>query len=210
MHTTEKLLFVDLESTGASAHGDRITEIGIITVEPGGSVDHWASLVNPGVAISPFIQRLTGIDNAMVRDAPMFSELAEEVATRLSEGLFIAHNVRFDYGFLHHAFYRCGHAFQPEALCTVRLSRRLYPAEKKHSLDTLIERHALVPNARHRALADADLLVQLWSRLQAALPASSFLEAVTALRHVPKIQIPPELADDLSMAPSLKSREPAA
>src|SRR5699024_1917833 len=99
----EKLLFVDLETTGTSALGDRITEIGIITVEPDGHIDQWSTVVNPGVEISSFIQRLTGISNDMVRGAPAFSELVDEVASRLSEGLFIAHNVRFDYSFLHHA-----------------------------------------------------------------------------------------------------------
>ncbi len=202
MHTSEKLLFVDLETTGTSALGDRITEIGIITVEPGGHVERWSSLVNPGVDISSFIQRLTGIDNAMVRKAPAFSELAQEVEARLSDGLFIAHNVRFDYGFLHHAFFRTGHTFAPEALCTVKLSRRLYPAEKKHSLDTLITRHALVPNARHRALADADLLLQLWGRLQDVLPARVFMAAVTALRHVPTIKMPQEPARELAISGS--------
>lgn len=202
MHTTEKLLFVDLETTGASALGDRITEIGIITVEPDGHVERWSSLVNPGVGISSFIQRLTGIDNAMVGKAPAFSDLAEEVEARLSDGLFIAHNVRFDYGFLHHAFFRTGHPFSPEALCTVKLSRQLYPAEKKHNLDTLITRHALVPNARHRALADADLLLQLWGRLQDVLPAKMFMTAVTALRHVPTVQMPPAPAKELMIADS--------
>ena len=187
MNPAEKLLFVDLETTGANAANDRITEIGIVTVEPDGHVDRWSSFVNPGVSIPPFIQQLTGINDAMVRDAPSFSSLAEEVKTRLSGGLFIAHNARFDYGFLHHAFSRVDHCLDSEALCTVKLSRKLYPEEKKHNLDILIERHALIPSARHRAMADADLLWQLWCRFNAALPFELFSDAITALRHVPKI-----------------------
>ncbi|WP_229728503.1 3'-5' exonuclease [Oxalicibacterium flavum] len=190
MHPAERLLFVDLETTGANAFNDRITEIGIVTVEPDGRIDRWSSLVNPGVPISSFIRQLTGIDNAMVADAPAFGDLAHELDARLSQGLFIAHNARFDYGFLHHAFVRTGRALHAEALCTVKLSRRLYPQEKKHSLDTLIARHALVPAARHRALADADLLWQFWCRLQAVMPAATLADAVTALRHLPKIQMP--------------------
>lgn len=193
MKPAEKLLFVDLETTGANVANDRITEIGIVTVEPDGQVDRWSSFVNPGVQIPPFIQQLTGIDDAMVRHAPSFASLADEVNSRLSGGLFIAHNARFDYGFLHHAFSRAGHALQSEALCTVKLSRRLYPEEKKHNLDILIARHALIPAARHRALADADLLWQLWCRLHTALPFELLNAAVSALRHVPTIA-PPEPA----------------
>ncbi len=190
MNPAEKLLFVDLETTGANAFNDRITEIGIVTAEPDGRIHRWSSLVNPGVHISAFIRQLTGIDNAMVADAPSFEDLAHELHARLSEGLFIAHNARFDYSFLHHAFSRTGRDLRMEALCTVKLSRRLYPQEKKHSLDTLIARHALVPTARHRALADADLIWQFWCRLQSALPATMLAEAVTACRHLPKIQMP--------------------
>lgn len=189
MNFPEKLLFVDLETTGARACNDRITEIGIVTVDTNGHVDHWSSLVNPGIPISSFIRQLTGIDDSMVASAPSFSELADELYERLSEGLLVAHNVRFDYGFLHHAFHRTGHLLNSEALCTVKLSRRLYPHEKKHSLDTLIARHALVPTARHRALADADLLWQFWRHLASDLPSDVLNEAITALRHTPRITL---------------------
>lgn len=193
MKPAEKLLFVDLETTGANAANDRITEIGIVTVELDGRVDRWSSFVNPGVRIPPFIQQLTGIDDAMVEYAPSFASLADEVSMRLSGGLFIAHNARFDYGFLHHAFARTGHDLSADALCTVKLSRKLYPDEKKHNLDILIARHELIPAARHRALADADLLWQLWCRFNATLPVELFNAAISALRHVPKIA-PPESA----------------
>lgn len=197
MTSTEKLHFVDLETTGANQINDRITEIGIITVDIDGSVEHWSSFVNPGVPIPSFIQQLTGIDDDMVADAPPFAALAGELQTRLSDGLFIAHNARFDYGFLHQAFLRNDHALQSDMLCTVRLSRALFPEEKKHNLDTLIMRHALVPQARHRALADADLLWQLWRKLNDALPSDVFVQAVTKLRQRPKPSvetIPPSFA----------------
>lgn len=197
MTPAEKLLFVDLETTGANAVNDRITEIGIVTVDPDGRIDRWSSFVNPGMRIPPFIQQLTGIDDAMVEYAPSFSSLADELSMRLSGGLFIAHNARFDYGFLHHAFARAGHLLTSEALCTVKLSRKLYPEERKHNLDILIARHALIPSARHRALADADLLWQLWCRLHAVLPVEQIDSAIHALRHVPRIEpVTPPIAPD--------------
>lgn len=187
MASTEKLHFVDLETTGANQINDRITEIGIITVDVCGSVEHWSSFVHPGVPIPSFIQQLTGINDDMVADAPSFSVLAEDLKHRLSEGLFIAHNARFDYGFLSQAFLRHDHALQSDMLCTVKLSRALFPEEKKHNLDTLIMRHALVPQARHRALADADLLWQLWRKLTEALPSEVFASTVSKLRQRPKV-----------------------
>ncbi|MGN6231550.1 MAG: exonuclease domain-containing protein [Trinickia sp.] len=161
------IAFVDLETTGGSAAEHRITEIGIVTVGPGG-VSRWSTLVNPGQPIPPFIQSLTGITDAMVRDAPTFASLAPDVFGRLAGSLFVAHNASFDRGFLRSEFERAGFSFHPDVLCTVKLSRALWPHEKRHGLDALIERHALEPLARHRALADADLLWQFWQRLHDA------------------------------------------
>ncbi len=128
----------------------------------------WSSLVNPQKPIPAFIQNLTGITDSMVRDAPTFDELASNLFERMNGRLFIAHNAHFDHGFLRGEFKRIGLKFQPDVLCTVQLSRAVYPAEKRHGLDALVERHALVPSARHRALADADLLWQFWQHLHRA------------------------------------------
>src|SRR3989338_3148340 len=159
------LAFVDLETTGATATADRITEIGIVEVDENG-VREWSCLVNPGTSISGFIERLTGISNAMVADAPPFADVAAEVKQRLAGRLFIAHNVRFDYGFLKNDFKRAGHDFRATVLCTVKLSRKLYPQHAKHNLDSLIERHGLAVSSRHRALGDARLIHQFWNRVQ--------------------------------------------
>lgn len=194
MTPPEKLIFVDLETTGANVALDRITEIGIVAIDPDGKMTRWSSLLNPGVAISPFIQDLTGISNAMVGHAPAFDTLMDEVRAQLAGGLLIAHNARFDYGFLHHAFVRAGQAWRAELLCTVKLSRTLFPEHAKHNLDSLILRHGLLAEARHRALADADLLWQFWRKLDALLPAEMFAQAVGKLRHWPN------LAPDVSSA----------
>ncbi len=186
----EKLIFIDLETTGANLINDRITEIGIVTVSADGGIERWSSFVNPGRSIPSFIQDLTGISDRMVAAAPTFDALADTVRARLEGGLFIAHNARFDYGFLHHALARTGHALSTDVLCTVKLSRRFFPEEKRHNLDTLITRHGLVPTARHRALADADLLWQLWEKLTASMPHDSFSQAIQALRQRPALSPP--------------------
>jgi DNA polymerase III subunit epsilon len=157
------IAFVDLETTGATASADRITEIGIVRVGPQG-VSQWSSLVNPQTRISGFIEQLTGISNAMVANAPLFSELADTVREQLAGHVFIAHNARFDYGFLRSEFARLGGVFRAPVLCTVKLSRKLYPQHYKHSLDALIERHALTVSARHRALGDAQLIHEFWQQ----------------------------------------------
>ncbi len=187
MKPYEKLIFVDLETTGANLANDRITEIGIVAVNLDGAVERWSSFVNPGRPIPSFIQGLTGISDDMVEMAPSFESLADAVRTRLADGLFIAHNARFDYGFLHHAFARTGHALQSEMLCTVKLSKVLFPEEKRHNLDTLIERHGLIPEARHRALADADLLWQFWGKLVRDMPQETLINAVKKLRQRPNL-----------------------
>ena len=166
----EPLVFVDLETTGGTFGVNRITEIGVVEVGPAG-VTQWSSLVNPQQPIPFFIQQLTGISDSMVRDAPTFEAIAHDLLARLDGRLFIAHNARFDHGFLRSEFKRAGIKFQPDVLCTVQLSRAIYPAERRHGLDALIERHALVPAARHRALADADLLWQFWQHLHRAYSA---------------------------------------
>ncbi|AQG97991.1 DNA polymerase III subunit epsilon [Burkholderia sp. KK1] len=161
------IAFVDLETTGGTFGVDRITEIGIVEVGPSG-VSQWTSLVNPQKPIPAFVQQLTGITDAMVRDAPTFEQLAADLLERMKGRLFVAHNAHFDHGFLKGEFRRLGLRFAPDVLCTVQLSRAVYPEQTRHGLDALVERHALVPAARHRALADADLLWQFWQHLHSA------------------------------------------
>ena len=179
----QPLVFVDLETTGGSLADHRITEIGVVEIGPLG-VSTWTSLVNPGQAIPPFIQQLTGISDAMVRDAPTFASLAPALFERLDGKLFVAHNASFDRGFLRAEFERAGFAFNPDVLCTVRLSRALFPREARHGLDALIERHGLVPAARHRALADADLLWQFWRQLHEIVPLERLRDQIArTTRH---------------------------
>ncbi|RQZ14088.1 DNA polymerase III subunit epsilon [Burkholderia sp. Bp9031] len=179
----QPLVFVDLETTGGSSAEHRITEIGMVEIGPLG-VSTWTTLVNPGQSIPPFIQQLTGISDEMVRDAPSFASLAPPLFERLDGKLFVAHNASFDRGFLRAEFERAGIAFNPDVLCTVRLSRALFPREARHGLDALIERHGLVPAARHRALADADLLWQFWRQLHEIVPLERLRDQIArTTRH---------------------------
>ncbi len=180
MSALPRLSFVDLETTGGNATIDRITEIGIVEVHEDG-VREWSTLVNPQTSIPTFIQTLTGITNAMVAEAPTFAELADEVFDRLEGRVFIAHNARFDYGFLKNEFRRIGYDFRPKVLCTVKLSRKLYPHHSKHNLDSLIARHGLKVDGRHRALADAQLIHQFWQRAQDDHSAEVIAQAVKEL-----------------------------
>jgi DNA polymerase-3 subunit epsilon len=102
----------------------------------------------------------------MVATAPRFDELAPQLFELLAGRLFVAHNARFDYGFIKQAFKRLGQDFRATTLCTVKLSRKLYPLHRRHNLDALIERHGLQADGRHRALADARLIHQFWQQAQ--------------------------------------------
>lgn len=195
-----RLAFIDLETTGMRAAADRITEVGIVTVDHAGdgqapTVTRWSSLVDPEVAIPYEIQALTGISDAMVRGAPTFSSLATEIARRLEDRVFIAHNARFDHGFLKHAFERLGQPFRARALCTVKLSRRLFPDADGHSLDAIIARHQLEVTERHRALGDAWALWLFVQALYRTLDADAIALAVKRILRIPSL--PAQLAADV-------------
>ncbi len=205
------LAFVDLETTGTTAARDRITEVGIVRVDvesdPPGAlrVTEWSTLVNPGVSIPAEIQALTGITNAMVRDAPAFATIADEVAARTAGAVFVAHNARFDYGFLKHAFAREGRAYTAKVLCTVRLSRRLFPDADRHHLDAIIARHALPTADRHRALGDARVLWEFVRALYNELPEPVIDAAVRRVLKTPSLpaQLPPDVLEGVPEAPGV-------
>ena len=192
------LAFVDLETTGATALSDRVTEVGIVEVSSEG-VSEWSCLVNPQTRISDFIVHLTGISNEMVAGAPRFADIAQDLLSRLQGRLFIAHNARFDYGFLKAEFKRAGIDFRAPVLCTVRLSRRLYPEHARHNLDTLILRHGLDVTQRHRALGDARLIHQFWRKLHGEHAAPVIEAAVQAISARPSLpnHLDPGLVDEL-------------
>jgi DNA polymerase-3 subunit epsilon len=198
----EPVVFVDLETTGTNFVNDRIIEIGLVEADRDG-VREWSTLVDPGRSVSPFITELTGIDAAMLESAPTFAQLASGLSQRLRGRLFVAHNARFDYGFLKHEFKRNGVDFRATSLCTVKLSRALFPQHHRHNLDTLVERYGIRTEDRHRALADARILWDLWRHWHALLPADTIREAVEWITGRPELppQLDPAQLDDLPEAP---------
>jgi DNA polymerase-3 subunit epsilon len=175
------LVFIDLETTGAATTVDRITEIGLIEVENGEYVREWSTLVNPQMDIPPFIEALTGISNDMVAGAPPFADVAAELQARLGGKLLVAHNARFDYGFLRAEFGRLATEYASDLVCTVKLSRRLFPGHARHNLDSLMQRHDVICDARHRALGDARVLWDLIS-IWRTHPGADALNAAAAIQ----------------------------
>ena len=198
----EPLVFVDLETSGANFASDRVIEVGLVEVDADG-VREWSVLVNPEAPISPFITRLTGIDDAMVGSAPTFRQLAPTLLDRLRGRLLVAHNARFDYGFLQCEFKRLGVEFRTPTLCTVKLSRKLFPEHHRHNLDALVTRHGLkVAGNRHRALADARILWELWQCWHKELASETVRSAVATIVGRPELppQIDAAVIDDLPEA----------
>lgn len=161
----EPLVFVDIETNGLNPVRGRVIEVAAIRVEQGEIVQTFNKLIDPGTELPRFITNLTGIQPDDLRGAPVFLQIAEELSKILDDAIFVAHNVRFDYSFLKQEFSRVGKSFSPRQLCTVRLSRALYPEYKSHKLAHLIERHGFQYSARHRAYDDAHIL---WQFLQHA------------------------------------------
>jgi DNA polymerase-3 subunit epsilon len=188
------IAFVDLETTGTTAADDRITEVGIVRVDDGSQVSEWSTLLNPECSIPAAIQALTGITNTMVAKAPTFREIAGEIAARLAGCVFVAHNACFDYGFLKHEFARLSRSFTAKVLCTVKLSRRLYPDHGCHNLDAVIERHGLATAKRHRALGDARILWQFVQSVYCDKPLDEIDAAIKRILKTPSL--PPQLASD--------------
>ncbi|MBT8125544.1 MAG: GIY-YIG nuclease family protein [Gammaproteobacteria bacterium] len=180
-------VFVDIETTGGNVNRDRITEIAIITMRKGELVSEWSTLVNPLTYIPDYIESLTGINDDMVRDEPSFAEIHKDIHERLSNCVFVAHNARFDYGFLKNEFKRCSITFRAPVLCTVKLSRNLFPEHKRHNLDSVMQRHGLTCSARHRAMGDARVLFDFMHTLYSTLIPGEVDEVIHKLLKRPSL-----------------------
>jgi DNA polymerase-3 subunit epsilon len=198
------LAFVDIETSGSTPGRDGITEVAVITWDDG-VVERWSSLVNPQRSIPEFIQGLTGISNEMVADAPLFEELVPELKRRLAGRVFVAHNARFDYAFIKQGFLAAGEDLRAPTLCTVKLSRKLFPKEARHNLDALTARHGLQAQGRHRAMADADLLLQFWQILMRDIAPEELDAAVHELLGRPSLpsHLDASLLADLPTGPGV-------
>lgn len=205
MSLPESLVLVDVETTGANPVRDRITEIAILRIAGGELVERWESLVNPGCTIPPLIQRLIGITDEMVATAPSFADIADEVRARLDGAVFVAHNARFDYGFLRNEFARVEREFEAPVLCTVKFSRALFPEHHRHGLDALIERHGLHCAARHRAMGDTEALWQFLRLARGQFSAEVLARATERAMKVPPrpAQLPDGVLEGLPESPGV-------
>jgi len=146
---------VDIETTGGRASSHKITEIGMVKLVRGEIVDSWQSLLNPQRRIPANIIALTGIDNDLVRGAPLFADIADEVEAFTQDCIFVAHNVNFDYGFIKEEFARIDRFWRRPKLCTVAQMRRHYKGLPSYSLANLTKHFEIDMQRHHRAMSDA-------------------------------------------------------
>ncbi len=156
---------IDIETTGIRYNFGQITEIAIFQHNGNEITGSFSTLVKPEMDIPRFITRLTGISNEMVQDAPKFYEIAKKVVELTTGRIFVAHNVQFDYRFTKEEFKRLGYNYYRQTLCTVKLSRKLFPGHQSYSLDRLCNAMGININGRHRAAGDALATAKLFDLL---------------------------------------------
>ena len=156
---------LDIETTGGQFNEEGITEIAIYKFDGHEVVDQFISLVNPEIPIQPFVVKLTGINNAMLRSAPKFFEVAKRIIEITEDCIVVAHNASFDYRILRTEFSRLGYEFKRPTLCTVELSKKLIPDQPSYSLGKLVRALGIPMADRHRASGDAMATVKLFKLL---------------------------------------------
>lgn len=181
------LVFIDVETTGCSYYTDRIIEIGALKVFNHQLVSTYHTLINPEVYLPPEITHLTGILPQDLETAPTFNQIKHELFELMDGAIFVAHNSSFDYGFVRTEFKRHGTRYSTRHLCTVKLSRSLFPKERRHNLDAVIDRCGLRCSNRHRALGDAEVLWQFWQYLHNHFPPETIEAAVKNLLKTPSL-----------------------
>jgi len=183
----DSYVFVDVETTGARADRERVTEVAALRVENGEIVKTIHTLLDPGRDIPYMITNLTGITNQMVAGQPSFDDIADELLELFDGATMVAHHVRFDYSFLKAEFKRSGLTFRPAQLCTVKLSRHLYPQQRRHRLSDVITAHGFSFKERHRAYDDAYVLWQFWQKIHTDFSSDHLVSAFALQHHRPSI-----------------------
>lgn len=157
----QRYVVVDIETTGGKKDYHRITEVGMVLIENGQIRNTWQSLINPERSIPKMITTLTGIDNEMVKDAPTFSHVADEIERFTQNAIFVAHNVNFDYGFIKQEFAKLNKPFIRAKLCTVQQARKYLPGYQSYSLGKLSDALNIKLTNHHRALDDATAAAEI-------------------------------------------------
>ncbi len=160
----DKFAIIDVETTGGSFKRDRIIEIAIVIHDGSKELSRFETLINPEITIPSFITGLTGIRQEMVENAPYFYEVAKEIVLMTEDCIFVAHNVRFDYGFVRYEFERLGYTYSSKRLCTVKLAKQNLELPS-YGMDQLIEHFGIEIEDRHRAMGDAAALSEIFPQL---------------------------------------------
>lgn len=201
----QKMILLDCETTGGNAFRDRLTEVALIELTDGVETDRWQTLINPEIMIPPWISNLTGITDVMVASQPTFADIAQTLLEKLNDKVFVAHHVRFDYSFIRAAFRRIGLNFSAKKLCSVKLSRRLYPHERRHGIDAIVSRLGLTIQNRHRAMDDAEVILRLFEQASADFSAEEIKVTCKALMQQTRLpsHLDPAEIDKLPEAPGI-------
>jgi len=186
---------VDIETTGGRPYIHQITEIAIFLHNGHHITDSFETLINPQVPIPPYITGITGITNDMVAQAPTFEDVALKIQNFTEGKVFVAHHVSFDYSFLQAQFESIGMKFERLRLCTLRLSRKIFPGLRKYNLGALCEQLSIPLQNRHRAGGDAHATALLFSQL---IQQDTQQEIAKQLKYSSTaLHLPPAISDDL-------------
>ena len=192
---------LDIETTGGKFNEEGITEIAVYRFDGHRITDQFISLVNPEIPIQPFVVGLTGINNAMLRNAPRFFEVAKRIVEITDGAILVAHNAKFDYRILRTEFRRLGFEYDRKSLCTVELAKKLIPGQQSYSLGKLVRALGIPITSRHRANGDAQATVKLFKMLLAKDTEKEIVR--NAVRNAPRLQMDAKLIALLEELPSV-------
>ena len=164
--TTEMYAIIDLETTGGKFDAESITDIAIIKYNGNKVLDKFYSLINPEKKIDSFVEKLTGINNNMLKNAPKFYNIAKRIINLTEDCIIVAHNVSFDYRVLKTEFRRLGYNYKRKTLCTIKLSKKLIPNKTSYSLEKLVKILGIPIKRNHRAFDDANATFNLFKLLE--------------------------------------------
>lgn len=186
---------IDTETSGSIPVMDRIIEIGAIIIKGGEIVDKFETLIDPGILIPTDITQFTGIDSNMVKGKPSFTDIADKFKEFIGGSIFVAHNIDFDWGFVNEEFKRSGHKpLTNPKLCTVKLTRKVFPGLPRYRLGDLSETFGLGLERAHRALDDSTATGRLLMKNLEALQNKGIMQT----KEIPHLigWIPPEQPED--------------
>lgn len=190
-----RFAFVDTETTGLSIVRDRVIEIGILIVENGHLITKYTTLINPEMRLPEQILRFTGITEEELENAPTFLHVKNDILDLLEGALFVAHNARFDYGFLKSEFKRLDLNFKAKTICSVQFSKKLFPEFRAHNLDEVIARCGIKIERRHRALDDAKAIWDFFQHVEKVHAREKVEDALQKM--VSMVRVPPKLDEKI-------------